>query len=148
MAETVVFSKILHVRENEKKDAQKIYYQAMDVFEKVASELYVLLKKKETAEEIYDQYIQTTTALDKIIDQVNYIEQLNQQIVMVEHNVHKARTDMETKQLKLTDAHVEVKKFEKIIELRRETEANEAKQVEKAFMDEISMNQYLSHKNG
>jgi len=52
MAETVVFSKILHVRENEKKDAQKIYYQAMDVFEKVASELYVLLKKKETAEEI------------------------------------------------------------------------------------------------
>ncbi|AXI09084.1 flagellar export protein FliJ [Oceanobacillus zhaokaii] len=148
MADTVVFSKILHIRENEKKAAQKVYYQAMDVFEKVASELYILLKKKEAAEETYDQYIQTTTALDRIIDQVNYIQQLNNQIVLVEKNVQKARADMETKQLKLTDAHVEVKKFEKIIELRKETEANEAKQFEKTFMDEISMNQYLSDKNG
>ncbi|RDW17834.1 flagellar export protein FliJ [Oceanobacillus chungangensis] len=148
MAETVVFSKILHVRENEKKAAQKIYYQAMDVFERAASELYILLKKKEAAEETYDRYIQTTTALNKIIDQVNYIEQLNNQIILVEKNVQKARTDMEAKQLKLTDAHVEVKKFEKIIELRKETEANKVKQLEKSFMDEISMNQYLSHKNG
>ncbi|OZU90319.1 flagellar export protein FliJ [Virgibacillus indicus] len=147
MAETVVLSKILNVREKEKNEAQKAYHQAMDFFEKVANQLYLLLKKKEAAEESYETYIHTTTSLDRIREQLAYIERLNNQIMRLQQDVQKARSEMETKQLKLTDAHVEVKKFEKIIELRKQSEEEIFKKAEKMSMDEISIQQYLSHKN-
>lgn len=147
MAETVVLSKILNVREKEKNEAQKAYHQAMDFFEKVANQLYTLLKKKEAAEESYETYIHTTVSLDRIREQLAYIERLNNQIMQLQQDVQKARSEMESRQLKLTDAHVEVKKYEKIIEFRKKSEEEIFKKAEKMSMDEISIQQYLSHKN-
>ena len=147
MAETVVLSKILNVREKEKNEAQKAYHQAIDLFENVANQLYSLLKKKEAAEESYEGYIHTTVSLDKIRGQLSYIERLNKQIIQLQQEVQYARTEMEMKQLKLTDAYVEVKKFEKIIGLRKESAEETLKRAEKIAMDEISVQQYLSYKN-
>lgn len=144
MAQTVAISKILHVREREKKDAQLAYHQSMEFFEKVASQMYTLLKKKEVAEETQENHIQKITPIDKIIEQTTYIEMLNKQIMKLQYSVKKARQEMEKNQVKLTDAHIEVKKFEKIVEFREKEQKEIAYKREQASMDEISIQQYLA----
>src|SRR5699024_1739111 len=104
MAETFVLSKILLVREKEKDEAQKAYFHSREFFEEIATRLYTLLRKKEDAEESYENYIQTTTPLDRIKEQIAYIEKLNKQILSLQSDVQEARNEMERKQTKLTNA--------------------------------------------
>ncbi len=66
---------------------------------------------------------------------------------MLQREVHFARNQMEKKQQVLSDAYIEVKKFETIIDKRKQEELKELVKKEKAFLDEISINQYLSNKN-
>lgn len=148
IAETASLLKVLTVRENEKKVAQKAFLKSQDTFEEVATKFYKLLKKKEIAEESYDNYIQTFTSIDMIKEQIAYIEKLNDKINQLQREVQIARNQMEQKQIVLNEAFVEVKKFESIIESREKTAAEKTERMEKSFMDEISINQYLSHKNG
>ncbi|MFD1037986.1 flagellar export protein FliJ [Virgibacillus byunsanensis] len=147
MAETMALSKILHIRENEKKNAQRVYHQSIEFFENIATQLYNLLKKKEAAEDSYELYLKETTPIDKIKEQVIYIELLNNQIMSLQNDVQKARTDMENNQEKLTSAFVEVKKFEKIIEYRHKEKEEMIKKNDNALMDETSIQQYLSQKH-
>lgn len=147
MAEIVALSKILNVREREKHDAQKDYHQSIEYFEGVATQLFTLLKKKEKAEEAQDEYIQNTIPIVKIRGQIAYIETLNKQILQLQQEVQAARTEMESKQVLLTDAHVEVKKFEKIITYRKKEQQEIMQRNEKISMDEISVQQYLNQKN-
>lgn len=140
-------TKILDVRENEKKVAQKIYSQSQEQFELVATSLYTLLKKKEDAEEAYDKCIQANVAIDQLQQISYFIETIEEEILDLQFKVNRARNDMELKQSKLTDAHIEVKKFEKLIELRAKEKHELQSRVDKAFMDEISLNQYMSNKN-
>lgn len=147
MAEIIALSKVLNVRESEKHDAQIDYHQSIQYFEGVATKLYTLLKKKEKAEEVQEDYKQTTTLIDKIREQISYIESINKQISQLQQEVQAARTEMEAKQVKLTDAHVEVKKFEKIITYRKKEQEELFQKSEKKFMDEISVQQYLNQKN-
>jgi flagellar protein FliJ len=84
--------------------------------------------------------------LNFIQDQLAYIETLESKITELQKKVSLARTNMETKQQVLSDAHVETKKFEKIIEFRTNEELDKVKKAEDSFMNEISIQQYLSHK--
>lgn len=146
--QTESLSKILNIREQEKKDAQLVYHEAMAFFEKIATKLYRLLSKKEKAEESYQRYLEEMTTIDKVREQTAYIERLNMQIIAIQAEVQQAREKMEVKQVILTDAHVEVKKFEKIIELREHEQLMIAHRAEQIMMDEISTQQYLSRKLG
>ncbi|MHA6251295.1 flagellar export protein FliJ [Oceanobacillus sp. CAU 1775] len=147
MAEIVSLIKVLNVRENEKNVAHKDFLKSQDVFEEVATKLYRVLKKKEEAEQSYENFIQTPTPLDKIKEQISYIEKLNTQITLLQRDVQFARSQMDKKQVILNEAYVEVKKFESIIEKRKQLEIEKTERMERSFMDEISINQYLSHKN-
>ncbi|GLO65996.1 MULTISPECIES: flagellar export protein FliJ [Oceanobacillus] len=147
MVEVVGLNRIREIRENEKKVAQSAYSQSMETFEKIATELYNLLRTKESAEASFESYIQNTTSIEKIKEQAAYIEKLNQRIQSVQLLVQRARNDMEIKQEKLSNAYVEVKKFDKIIEFKQKNEIEEAKRKEANWMDEMSMQQYLSHKS-
>ncbi|MEN2766448.1 flagellar export protein FliJ [Ornithinibacillus xuwenensis] len=146
MAGTIALSKILDIREQEKKDAQLAYHQSVDSFEQVATKLFNILKRKEMAEEAYDEALKESMHLDYIQDQLMYIETLNKKILELQGQVQQARTTMESKQVKLSNAHVETKKFEKIIEFRINEESDARKRAEDSLMDEISIQQYLSHK--
>src|SRR5690625_5039107 len=99
MTQTMSLVKVLNVRENEKKAAQKDYRKSQDVFEEVATKLYHLLKKKEDAEASYDHFIQAATPLDRIKEQINYIEKLTMKINMLQREVQFARNQMEKKQV-------------------------------------------------
>lgn len=140
----MALTKILNVRENEKKIAEKDYSKSVQAFETVATELYSLLKKKEDAEEAYEKCIQSNVAIDQLMQISNYIESINDEIIEVQQKVNQARNDMEIKQVELTDAHIEVKKFEKLIEFRVKEKRERQNKVEKAFMDEISLNQFMN----
>lgn len=148
MSQIKTLAKVLEVREQEKKDAQLEHHQSIEVFEHIATRLYELLKKKESAESRYERFMHETTPIDQIRDQVQFIEILNQQIIALQEKVTEARTNMEQKQLKLTGAHVEVKKYEKVIELREEESLKIANKLDQAFMDEISTQQFLSRNIG
>ncbi|MBP1968100.1 flagellar FliJ protein [Virgibacillus natechei] len=147
MAETATLSKLLHIRENEKKEAKQAYHQSMDFFEGIATRLYTLLKRKENAEDSYDDCLSATSSVEIIKEQVAFIELLNNQIMNLQQQVQIARADMESKQMKLSDAYVEVKKFEKIIDTRKKSEEEMEIKREKASMDEVSIQQYLRYKN-
>ncbi len=148
MHPTQTLSKILNIREKEKKDAQLEHHESAIHFEKVATELYALLHKKESAEELYEKDFEKLTSIDKIREQMVYIESLNRQIIKMQEQVNEARNVMEVKQVKLTDAHVEVKKFEKIIEFRKHEQLKSERRAEQIMMDEISTQQYISRKLG
>ncbi|MFC2950108.1 flagellar export protein FliJ [Virgibacillus sediminis] len=148
MAEITTLAKVLHVRENEKLDAQKIYHQAMEQFERSALSLYELLRKKEETEEAYDLSTQQSIPIETLKQQNTYLQRLNLEIDRMQKEVQYARTEMEARQHKLTDAHMEVKKFEKIIENRKQTELEAIRKEESAMMDEISIRQYLSKSKG
>ncbi|WP_145523441.1 flagellar export protein FliJ [Virgibacillus sp. SK37] len=147
MANTIVLTKILQLRENEKKMVQKDYTQSTEKFESVAMDLYRLLKKKENAEKMYEDYINASVSLHQIKQISFYIDSIKDDILAFQQKVNKARNEMELKQAELTDAHIEVKKFEKLIERRTNEERHYLKKVENAFMDEISLNQFMNSKN-
>lgn len=144
---TVALSKVLNVREKEKTDAQKAYNQAIESFEEVATHLYQLLKKKEKAEETYEESMHETTSIEIIRQQMDYIEVLSKKIMNLQREVQRAREEMDVKHGKLKHAHVEVKKFERIIEKRIQTKEEIMRKQEELTMDEISIQQYLSHTN-
>ncbi|QKY69033.1 flagellar export protein FliJ [Lentibacillus sp. CBA3610] len=148
MAGTAALSKVLHIRENEKTRAQKAYQKSIDDFEEVATQLYELLRKKEAAESLYETYLQQSSPIGKIREQALYIENLKKQIIALQQEVQHARSEMESKHEDLSEAYVEVKKFEKVIEHREEEAAALIKKDEKDSMDEISIRQYLSRKTG
>lgn len=146
MHPTQTLAKILNIREKEKKDAQLAHYESTVHFEKVATKLHSLLVEKENVEKSYEKDFGKITSIDKIREQMAYIDYLTQQIVRLQEQVNEARNTMEVKQVKLTDAHVEVKKYEKIIEFRKHEQLKSELRKERIMMDEVSTQQYVSRK--
>lgn len=136
-------TKILQVRENEKKEAQIAHKQSVDLFEEVAQKLYVLLRKKEVADKNFSLVTEKKTSIEVIKEQSKHIENLSKQIIHLQSKVNNARNNMELKRSQLTEAHVEVKKFEKIIENRHDQHIERIEKTENDLMDEVSIQQYL-----
>ena len=57
--------------------------------------------------------------------------------------MHQARVNMKQKENQLKVAHLEMKKMEKLIQLKKEELKEFATKKEAEFMDEISMQQYF-----
>lgn len=144
MSHVVVLEKILKLNDQKKKEMQLEHAEAIKSFEKVATKLYAILKKKETAELTLSKYMKQKATIDKLQEQSMYIYSLTDDIEKLQQEVQRARQYMEEKQKKLTEAHVEVKKIETLIENRlKELEETERKQ-ETVLMDEISLQQHFS----
>ncbi|MFD1067572.1 flagellar export protein FliJ [Oceanobacillus locisalsi] len=143
MAKISSLTKIRDMHDNERQVAQKAYTESQETFEKIAKELYNLLKKKETAESSFDHAVQASTSIEKIKEQSAYIEKLTNQIQTVQVLVQRARNDMQSKQTKLSEAYIEYKKYEKIIDLKKEETQAKIRKQEADFMDEMSMQQFL-----
>ncbi len=140
--------KILQVRENEKKNAEQLHVQSVQQFEQVATNMYNVLKKREETSASYDENIQRIVSIEKMEQHTRYIEQLNHRLTFLQKQVNKARTNMEQKQILVTEAHMEMKKIENLIETRNKRLAIEQVRQENAFMDELSMQQFLKRKQG
>src|SRR5699024_11466689 len=83
-----------------------------------------------------------TFTFDKMINQTPYINILANKIINLQFHVQQARNKMETAQDKLNEAHIEVKKIEKMIEIRENALEAVARTVEATMMVEMSIIQY------
>ena len=142
MSETAVLYKVLEVKEQEKQEAQLERVKAVEKFEHIANQLYEQLKEKEDAEEHLNVEMKATFTIDKMINQTQYINILANKIINLQFHVQQARSKMETAQDQLNEAHIEVKKIEKMIEIREDALEAEARTVEATMMDEMSIKQY------
>ncbi|GEN54144.1 flagellar export protein FliJ [Halobacillus faecis] len=148
MADVQTFQRIRDLRDREKQKTQIIYQDAVDNFEKIAEKLYECLKKKEIAEKSFEEELKNyTVRAEAIVRHQRYIQGLQQTIDQLQPAVQKARKNMQQKQVKLSAAHIEVKKFEKIVEHKRNEQWDLMKSEENKQMDELSMQQYLNFHN-
>lgn len=144
MSNVATFYKLLNLKETEKNMAQKDYQESVDHFEEKATKLYHLLKQKEDAELKYLETLELPTNVSTLHLNQQYIERLEKQINQLQPSVQQARGEMEEKQEKLSSAHIEMKKYEKIIERKEESYKASVATQEKKDMDEISMQQFIS----
>jgi len=148
MIETNRLAKVLTIREHEEKDAQLAHAQSVSSFEKLAKNLYNLLKKKEKMEELYNEAMKRTTAVYQLREKADYMKQLNQDIIALQEKVNQARKDMKNKREALTSAHIEVKKIENIIDQRLLRHKKYLLKTEQEQLDEVSSQQYINQKLG
>lgn len=145
MSNIQTMEKIMDLRVKEKNEIQQAYNQAIHYFEKQASELYTLLKEKEMAQGEYQKQLSKSLKVNDMLLSHVYLENLNKRIEYLQKMVYYAREEMEKQQQKLADAHVEVKKFNKMIEYRVSENILMRKREEDILMDEISVRQYLGY---
>lgn len=136
--------KILEVRENEKLKAEKEFTQATRQFEEVATKLYELLKKKENHENDYYQRIERKIHVFEIQQSHSLLAQFQKQIDQLQYYTQKARDNMNRKQEQLVEKSIELKKYEKMKQIKYEFYIEETKRQENILMDEISVQQFIN----
>ncbi len=148
MASINSFQKIKELRERDKQAEMKTYQNSVESFEEVATKLFHLLDEKEQAEAKFQGMIgRSKVNASSFIQHQHYIERLDQTVDALQPKVQEARNHMEAAQEKLTNAHVEVKKFQMLIDAKLERKEKWLKSEENKQMDELSMQQFLNYKN-
>ncbi|MCK1996163.1 flagellar FliJ protein [Paenisporosarcina quisquiliarum] len=132
------FAKVLTIREQEKSETELAYKESVSAFEKVATELYNLLKKREDTTETQNSLLVSGLSINNIHHYSNYIEGLQKRIDIIQKEVIQARSKMNWMEEKLLEKSLEVKKFEKIKEKDFEHFHQEQQRLETIQLDEIS----------
>ncbi|WP_342600685.1 flagellar export protein FliJ [Psychrobacillus sp. FSL H8-0483] len=132
------FDKVLTVREQEKSETELAYKESVMVFEKVATELYDLLKKKEETMDAQNNQLTNGLSINHIHHYSNYIVGLQKRIDTLQKEVMQARSKMKWFEEKLLERTLEVRKFEKIKEKDYILFQQEQQRLETIQLDEIS----------
>lgn len=143
MADLATLEKILHMKQQEKSNAEKQKQHALEKFEKMSLELYEGLQKKEQAELDLSDAMGSEITITKLKNQSLYIHSMTEKILQLQQQVQIARKKMDEKQAILTEAHIEVKKIEKLIETRVDEQRHLVQKQENQVMDDISIRQYV-----
>lgn len=139
--------KIHQIRDNEKQEAQIAHAKSVEFFENLAEKLYTLLKKKEKLESELSLKGSQAITIGEIQSKSTYLDRLIEQALLLQNEVNNARNIMEEARTNLTDAHIEARKIEKMIELRKKEMQIQLNKIENNLMDEISIQQFMA-KNG
>lgn len=132
------FAKVLTIREQEKSETELAFKESVSSFEKVATELYNLLKKKENTTDTQNNLLLSGLSVDNIHHYSNYMDGLQKRIDVVQKEVVQARSKMNWMEEKLLEKSLEVKKFEKIKEKDLSQFQEEQQRLETIQLDEIS----------
>jgi len=139
---TYRFEKVLTVREQEKKQAEAVYNEAVRAFEKVATQLYELLKKKENLINYQNERLQEGLTIDEIHHYAKFIDSLEHAIEDMQKKVNQARAKMQWYEQKLVEKNLEVRKYEKMREKEFSAFQEEQNRKEAQYLDEISSLMY------
>ena len=132
------FSKVLTIREQEKSEIELAYKESVLAFEKIATELYDLFKKKENTMDEHNERLTNGLSIDGIHHFTRYIEGLQKRIDIVQKEVIQARSKMNWFEERLLEKTLEVRKFEKMKERDFEYFQQEQQRLETIELDEIS----------
>ncbi len=106
--------RILTLSESEKKQLESEYQVLYQSLEQIAGELISLIKKKETVQEKLQEKMGTALSIEKIQQQFNYINHLDQSIQNCKKQYESAREKVDYSKNLLTDKAIQVKKYEKL----------------------------------
>ncbi len=129
----------MELKEREKVDAEAEYSFSVRHFEKVATDLYDLLKKKEEIESSARNQMSTGVSIFMLQQTENQLLRIQQGIVEYQRSTQIARSKMTEKQEQLITASVELKKYEKMKEQKFMEFQIEQKSIDSRQMDEISV---------
>lgn len=132
------FAKVLTVREQEKSETEIAYKESVNTFEQVATELYNLLKKRESTLDTQNDLLSNGLSIDGIHHYSNFLGSLQKRIEVVQKEVIQARSKMNWYEEKLLEKSLEVRKFEKMKEKDFESFQQEQYRLEAIVLDEIS----------
>lgn len=136
--------KLLDIKENEKQMKEVEYASAQKNFEEKATKLYQLLKRKEEVEESYLQKLNEGVSVYEIQQQQNSLFRMKMEIDKQMKETDIARAVMNKRQAELISISMDVKKFEKMKEIKKEQFILEQKRLEMKEMDEISLQLYVN----
>jgi flagellar FliJ protein len=131
--------KVMQYREREKNTVQAEYQEAVDRFEVIATQLYELLKRKEDLEERAREQVSTGTSIFDLQQNQLKLLRLQQEIQVKQRATQVARENMNVKQQDYILKSIELKKYEKVKEIKLEQYKTEEKRLELLQMDEQSI---------
>ncbi|PIC81398.1 flagellar export protein FliJ [Sporosarcina sp. P18a] len=142
------FDKVLNLREQERDETEMAYKEAIEEFEKIATQLYDQMKKKETVLEEQQQRMTTGFSIDDLHSYSRFINTLDLTIDHIQQEVMKSRSKMNWYESQLLEKNIEVKKFEKMKEIGKEQYDAEMEHVEINRIDELSTMKFRSREDG
>ncbi|MBM7552749.1 flagellar export protein FliJ [Thalassobacillus pellis] len=148
MATLQTFHKILDIHERDKKAAQKQYQQSVETFEQIATKLYETLKKKENAEAFLEQKLRIGSLPAQYIAHYrDFLNRLDLEVKTLQPKVQQARSDMTWQHSLLSEAHIEVKKYENLIDRKVKRWEEQQRLEENKEMDALSIRQFSAQGN-
>lgn len=142
------FEKVLTYRELQKTETEMEFKTSVDAFETVATELYNLLKTKESTLVNQEEKMQVGASIDEIHHYARYIDSLEKKIEHVQQQVIQARSKMNWFEDKLLERTLEVRKFEKMKEKDYDHYRAEEEYKEAQRLDELSTMTFRGRENG
>ncbi|WP_227935811.1 flagellar export protein FliJ [Alkalihalobacillus deserti] len=131
--------KVLQFRGREKHTTQAQYQEAVDQFELVATQLYELLKRKEELEKHAREQVSTGTSIYDLQQNQMKVLRLQHEIQLKQRATQVAREKMTKTQEDFILKSIELKKYEKMKEIKHDQYKEEEKRVELLQMDEMSI---------
>jgi len=138
------FEKILTIKQKEKEQVQMTYEAAVKTFEREATKLYELLRKKEMLDEHTEVELNHGLSIIGIKQQQLFRDVLEKDISKAQVDVMRTRSMMLEKQEELLGQNVEVKKFEKMKEKAMKLHHSNLLSLESKLMDDISLQQFVN----
>ncbi|MGG3738334.1 flagellar export protein FliJ [Aeribacillus pallidus] len=135
--------KVMAMKEKEQEKAQRDYQEAIEQFDKVATKLYELLKRKEDLETLQQKQLLSGMSVQQMKHHQQFIANLERSIDYFQGAVRNARTRMYWQEEQLKEKQIEVKKYEKVKEQEFKKFIEIEKQQDMREMDEISIFQYV-----
>ncbi|RKD75370.1 MULTISPECIES: flagellar export protein FliJ [Sinobaca] len=142
-----VFEKMLKWHEQEKQVKTKEYQQALTFFEETATKLYELLRKKEEQEGKDTEALRAGVPVLHLQHHGKVMKFIHQDIHTLTVETNKARSKMDTAKEELTVSFQEFKKYEKLLEKKKEEETKLTKQTDAKLMDELSARAFVFNGN-
>ncbi|PIC78241.1 flagellar export protein FliJ [Sporosarcina sp. P19] len=141
------FDKVLNLREQERDETEMAYKEAIEEFEKIATQLYDQMKKKENILEEQQQRMTTGFSIDDLHSYSRFINTLDLSIDHIQQEVMKSRSKMNWYESQLLEKNIEVKKFEKMKEIGKQQHNVEMEHVEINRIDELSTMKFRSRED-
>ncbi|MFP7732818.1 flagellar export protein FliJ [Priestia aryabhattai] len=147
MAYEFRLSKIMIIKSNEKDELLSQYNQSLQQFETVGEKLYKKLKEKEKLIEQHTSKMKQGLSILEITSFQQFLTSAERVIERLQQEVMFARQQMNLKKLKLEEKNIEVKKYERLKKRDYDSYITAEKQLEAKQMDELSLQQYMLHRN-
>jgi flagellar FliJ protein len=147
MAYEFRLSKIMAIKSNEKDELLSQYNQSLQQFETAGEKLYKKLKEKEKLIEQHTSKMKQGLSILEITSFQQFLTSAERVIERLQQEVMFARQQMNLKKLKLEEKNIEVKKYERLKKRDYDSYITAEKQLEAKQMDELSLQQYMLHRN-